>query len=58
MTERCHDRLSASKVVAFYNQRGSAEPWIKERKNAAIWTRLSCYSMKANAARLQLHALA
>src|SRR5258708_25398905 len=27
-------------------------------KNAVKWTRLSCQSMKANAARLQLHALA
>jgi hypothetical protein len=28
-------------VVAFYNQRGTAEQWIKEGKNAAKWTRLS-----------------
>ena len=46
------------RVVAFYNQRGTAEQWIKEGKNAAKWTRLSCRSMKANAVRLQLHALA
>src|SRR4051794_2482357 len=46
------------RVVAFYNQRGSAEQWIREGKNAAKWTRLSCRSMKANAVRLQLHALA
>jgi hypothetical protein len=45
-------------VVAFYNQRGTAEQWIKEGKNAVNWTRLSCRSMKANAVRLQLHALA
>src|SRR4030081_3262293 len=44
--------------VAFYNQRGTAEQWIKEGKNAVIWTRLSCHSFKANAVRLQLHALA
>lgn len=48
----------APKVVAFYNQRGTAEQWIKEGKNAAKWTRLSCHAMKANAVRLQLHALA
>src|SRR3954469_12997335 len=48
----------AERVVAFYNQRGTAEQWIKEGKNAAKWTRLSCRSMKANAVRLQLHALA
>jgi hypothetical protein len=46
------------RVVAFYNGRGTAEPWIKEGKNALRWTRLSCRSMQANAVRLQLHALA
>jgi hypothetical protein len=46
------------RVVAYYNQRGTAEQWIKEGKNAVRWTRLSCRSMKANAVRLQLHALA
>jgi Transposase DDE domain group 1 len=46
------------RVVAFYNQRGTAEQWIKEGKIAVRWTRLSCRSMKANAVRLQLHALA
>ncbi len=48
----------ANRVVNFYNQRGTAEQWIKEGKNAIKWTRLSCRSMQANAARLQLHALA
>jgi hypothetical protein len=46
------------RVVAFYNQRGTAEQWIREGKNAVRWTRLSCRSMQANAVRLQLHALA
>src|SRR5918912_1165280 len=46
------------RVVAFYNQRGTAERWIREGKNAAKWTRLSCRSMRANAVRLQLHAVA
>ena len=45
-------------VVAFYNQRGTAEQWIKEGKNAVKWTRLSCRTMQANAVRLQLHVLA
>jgi len=45
-------------VVGFYNQRGTAEQWIKEGKNAMTWTRLSCCSFVANAVRLQLHALA
>jgi hypothetical protein len=46
------------RVVAFYNQRGTAEQWIREGKNAIRWTRLSCRSMRANAVRLHLHALA
>src|ERR671917_88129 len=49
---------SPERVVAFYNQRGTAEQWIREGKNAVRWTRLSCRSMTANAVRLQLHALA
>jgi hypothetical protein len=48
----------AERIVAFYNQRGTAEQWIKEGKNAIKWTRLSCCSFAANAVRLQLHALA
>ena len=46
------------RVVAFYNQRGTAEQWIKEGKGAIKWTRLSCRTFSANAVRLQLHALA
>jgi hypothetical protein len=42
----------------FYNHRGTAEQRIKEGKNAVTWTRLSCHRFKANAVRLQLHALA
>jgi len=48
----------AERVVAFYNQRGTAEQWIKEGKNAIKWTRLSCRIFAANAVRLQLHTLA
>src|SRR6516162_8152545 len=48
----------AERVVAFYNQRGTAEQWIKEGKHAVAWTRLSCRRFAANAVRLQLHALA
>ncbi len=48
----------AKNVVGFYNQRGTAEQWIKEGKGAIKWTRLSCRSFDANAVRLQLHALA
>ena len=42
----------------FYNQRGTAEQWIKEGKNAVRWTRLSCHNFEANQVRLQLHVLA
>jgi Transposase DDE domain group 1 len=49
---------SAEDIVAFYNQRGTAEQYIKEGKNAIKWTRLSCRTFTANAVRLQLHALA
>jgi hypothetical protein len=48
----------ADRIVAFYNQRGTCEQWIKEGKGAIKWTRLSCRSFAANAVRLQLHALA
>ena len=37
----------AERVVAFYNKRGTCEQWIKEGKNAVIWTRLSCRSFGA-----------
>jgi len=48
----------AERAVAFYNQRGTAEQWIKEGKGAIKWTRLSCRTFAANAVRLQLHVLA
>ena len=48
----------AERVVAFYNQRGTAEQWIREGKGAIKWTRLSCRTFAANAVRLQLHVLA
>jgi hypothetical protein len=48
----------AERVIAFYNQRGTAEQWIKEGKNAIKWTRLSCRKFRNNEVRLQLHALA
>ena len=49
---------SPERVTLFYNQRGTTEQYIKEGKNAVIWTRLSCHRFAANAVRLQLHALA
>ena len=49
---------SAEGIVAFYNQRGTCEQYIKEGKIAIKWTRLSCRTFAANAVRLRLHALA
>ena len=50
----------AERVGAFYNQRGTAEQWIKEGKSAIKWTRQSADPLlfAANAVRLQLHVLA
>lgn len=44
--------------MRFYNNRGTAEQWIKEGKQAAHWTRLSCHRFRANEVRLQLSVLA
>ena len=49
---------SAKRVVRFYNQRGTAEQWIKEGKNALKWTRVSCHDFVDNRVRLQLFVLA
>jgi hypothetical protein len=48
----------AKRVVRFYNQRGTAEQWIKEGKNAVKWTRLSCHDFDDNKVRLHLFVLA
>lgn len=48
----------AKAVVRFYNQRGTAEQWIKEGKNAVKWTRLSCHDFLDNQVRLHLFVLA
>jgi hypothetical protein len=45
-------------VVRFYNQRGTAEQWIKEGKTATHWTRLSCHRFRANKVRLLLGVIA
>ena len=50
--------MNRNRATCGSNQRGTAEQWIKEGKNAVKWTRLSCRTMNANAVRLQLHALA
>ena len=49
----------AERVVAFYNQRGTAENSISRKaRNAIRWTRLSCQKFRNSEVRLQLHALA
>ncbi len=45
-------------VVHFYNQRGTAEQWIKEGKEGTHWTRLSCHRFRANEVRLLLGVIA
>jgi hypothetical protein len=39
---RHHAHRDEPAVIHFYNQRGTAEQWIKEGKAATHWTRLSC----------------
>ena len=51
-------RHDESRVVRFYNGRGTAEQWIKEGKHALNWTRLSCHDFVDNQLRLQLFVLA
>ncbi|QGQ25638.1 hypothetical protein F1728_24445 [Gimesia benthica] len=48
---------SSKNMVKFYNGRGTAEQWIKEGKNAANWTKLSCRTFRDNQPHLQLFAL-
>ncbi len=48
---------SAERVTWFYNQRGKAEQYIKEGKNAIKSTRLSSRKFRDNAVRQQFHAL-
>ena len=51
-------QLKSRKVVRFYNQRGTAEQWIKEGKQAVKMTRLSCHRFRSNQVRLGLSLLA
>ena len=51
-------QLANRKVVHFYNQRGKAEQWIKEGKQAVKMTRLSCHRFRSNEVRLWLSILA
>jgi len=44
--------------VCVYNKRGTAEQWIKERKQAVKMTRLSCHRFRSNQVRVALSLLA
>jgi Transposase DDE domain group 1 len=48
----------AREIFDWYEQRGQAENFIKDLKNEIAADRLSCSAYRANAFRLQLHALA
>jgi len=45
-------------VVRFYNKRGTAEQWIKERKQAVKMTQLSCQRFRSNEVRSWLSVIA
>lgn len=49
---------SAQDLIAWYDQRGTAENRIKELKLDIHADRLSCHRFRANALRLQLHTIA
>jgi len=51
-------QLRNRKVIYLYNQRGKAEQWIKEGKQAVKMTRLSCHRFRGNEVRLWLSTLA
>jgi len=48
----------AGEIFAWYNDRGVAERYIDELKNGFAVDRLSCSRYRANALRVQLHAIA
>jgi hypothetical protein len=48
----------AGEIFAWYNDRGAAERYIDELKNGFAVDRLSCPRYRANALRVQLHAIA
>jgi hypothetical protein len=51
-------RGRAVDLVAWYDDRGASENWIKELKLDIHADRLSCHRFRANACRLQLHSVA
>jgi hypothetical protein len=51
-------RGRAADLVAWYDDRGTSENWIKELKLDLHADRLSCHRFRTNAFRLQLHGIA
>jgi hypothetical protein len=51
-------RGPSADLVAWYDDRGASENWIKELKRDLHADRLSCHRFRANAFRLQLHSVA
>ena len=51
-------RGRAADLIAWYDDRGTSENWIKELKLDIHADRLSCHRFRANACRLQLHSVA
>ncbi len=51
-------RGRAADLITWYDQRGTAENWIKELKLDMHADRLSCHRFRANALRLQLYTIA
>lgn len=51
-------RGRAADLIAWYDDRGTSENWIKELKRDIHADRLSCHRFRANAFRLQLHTVA
>jgi hypothetical protein len=51
-------RGASADLVAWYDDRGASENWIKELKLDIHADRLSCHRFRANAFRLQLHSIA
>jgi hypothetical protein len=51
-------RGPSADLVAWYDDRGASENWIKELKLDLHADRLSCHRFRANAFRLQLHSVA
>jgi hypothetical protein len=51
-------RGAAADLIAWYDDRGASENWIKELKLDIHADRLSCHRFCANAFRLQLHSVA